>query len=98
MGCAKSPTNGKRLGWFPSSGGQKAIPPGSPSPIRKGEGHGRAFPLFLGVKVRAEKTLYTERKQNHPLHSSPLGTEQAVKKSQGEHKHDKEDCRDCHSR
>ena len=29
MGCAKSPTNGKRLGWFPSLGGQKAIPPGS---------------------------------------------------------------------
>ena len=26
MGCAKSPTNGKRLGWFPSLGGQKAIP------------------------------------------------------------------------
>ncbi len=27
MGCAKSPTNGKRLGWFPPIGGQKAIPP-----------------------------------------------------------------------
>jgi hypothetical protein len=26
MGCAKSPTNAKRLGCFPSLGGQKAIP------------------------------------------------------------------------
>jgi hypothetical protein len=56
-GCRKSPTNGKQLGWFPSMGGQKEIHPRLCLSQEKGRGIFQSLSLFLGVKVRAEKTL-----------------------------------------
>jgi hypothetical protein len=45
--------------------------------------------VYSKESVPQRRTTAIERKQKHSLHSRPLGTEQAVKMSQGEQNHDK---------